>query len=161
MSKETTLKDELLGLGSIVEVDDMDAYPDMKYVIIARAIGKNSGGTTILRYRVAPHPEGITSTNEDEVLTVEGSKITTVYQAGYMDAEDEAFLAHHLQSLGEQPPIKVKPKQDTTASTKVTTTAATATNAPAVTTSEPLEAKDERKERALLQADPFYKLRKK
>ena len=47
---------KFLGLGTVVEVDDMDALKDTKYVVMARAIGQDSNGETILRYMLAPPP---------------------------------------------------------------------------------------------------------
>lgn len=97
----------------MVEVDDMDALPDTKYVVVARAVGKNATGQTLLRYRVAPHPFGNVPNHEDEILTVEDSKITTVYTEGYSDKKDDDFLENMLAAMsGAIKKMKKNPEHD-------------------------------------------------
>jgi hypothetical protein len=159
-----------LGLGSMVDVDDMDALADTKYVVIARAVGKNSAGGVILRYRLAPHPSGITPSNDDDILTVEGSKITHVYTKGYVDAKDDVFLSNKLQELtGSKVNAKAltQPKpsnsniaEETTASTNAQTNrnaqVSLGASVPETVVQQAEEKADEK-----LKTDPFYKFRKK
>jgi len=154
-----------LGLGSMVDVDDMDALADTKYVVIARAVGKNSAGGVILRYRLAPHPSGITPSNADEILTVEGSKITHIYTKGYVDEKDDVFLSTKLQELTgskvnakaiTQPkPSNSKITEETTASTSGQTSPTTQASLGASVPETVVQQADEK-----LKIDPFYKFRK-
>lgn len=61
---------KFLGLGTIVEVDDLISLPKTKYVVIARAIGRNKDDSTLLRYMVAPHPFGNVPDQEENILRI-------------------------------------------------------------------------------------------
>lgn len=143
----------------MVEVDDMDALKDTKYVVFARAVGKNSDGETILRYMLAPHPFGDVPKQKDNILTVEGSQITKVHVEGYVDKKDDQFLEELFVSIGQiiskasnnsaTPP----PPQEDEESKKAAQLAKEKT--------EKEEAERLEQERERLRRDPFYKFRKK
>lgn len=91
-----TQKDEklqFLGLGSMVEIDHIDALADTLYLIVARAVGKDDDGKTILRYQVAPHPKGGPAKQSDDIITLAKSSITKVVHKGYYDEKDDIFLS--------------------------------------------------------------------
>lgn len=91
-----TQKDEklqFLGLGSMVEIDHIDALADTLYLIVARAVGKDDDGKTILRYQVAPHPKGGSAKQSDDIITLDKSSITKVVHKGYYDEKDDVFLS--------------------------------------------------------------------
>ena len=95
--KDKKLK--FLGLGSVVEVNSMEALKDTKYFVIARAIGQNSEGDTILRYMLAPHPFGDIPNQQENILKVMDSEITKVIHEGYTDVLDEQFLEDLEQQM--------------------------------------------------------------
>ena len=90
---------KFLGLGSMVEVEDMDALKDTKYVVIARAVGKNSNDATVLRYMLAPHPFGDVPKQKDNILIVTDNQITKIHVEGYVDIKDDQFLEELLGNL--------------------------------------------------------------
>jgi len=140
---------KILGLGSIVEVDDMDALADTLYFVIARAIGKDGQGKTILRYQVAPHPGGAPEKDRDLVLTIAEAAITKVVFEGYLEEKDEAYLEDLVEGL-----TGVVKKSGGLKKTP----ALSAVPTPATPTPSPAKVEDEK---ALLQKDAFYKFRKK
>jgi hypothetical protein len=150
MSDEETKGLKFLGLGSMVDVNDMDALPDTKYVVIARGVGKNSSGQRILRYRLAPHPIGITPDNQDKLLTVEEAAITQVFSEGYRDEEDDAFLDGILEKLSGS---SVEKRASNRSATTEEVQAPVATK---VSEDEKLAEEQEK-----LKQDPFYKFRHK
>ena len=92
---------KFLGLGSMVEVEDMDALKDTKYVVIARAVGKNSNDATVLRYMLAPHPFGDVPKQKDNILIVTDNQITKIHVEGYVDIKDDQFLEELLGNLSQ------------------------------------------------------------
>ncbi|MFC4652341.1 DUF4176 domain-containing protein [Lactococcus nasutitermitis] len=151
MSEENEKKLKFLGLGTMVEVENTAALPDTKYVVIARAVGKNREGETILRYRLAPHPFGDVSANQGDILTVEESEITNTYVEGYRDKKDDDFLDDMM-------------KQMTGALKEVKTTEKAVIPIKDVEVKEKIlvveQHFDINKEQEMLKQDPFYKFRK-
>ena len=158
----TTAKLKFLGLGSMVDVNDMDALKDTKHVVIARAVGKDSKGATILRYMVAPHPFGDVPKQKDNILIVAESHITKVHVRGYVDEKDDQLLEEFLEGMNQ--------------TISKTNTSADKVSAPAISVEEEASKKEallaqeqakkeEMKrlelEKEQLRRDPFYKFRKK
>lgn len=149
---------KFLGLGSVVDVDSIEKIPDTKYFVIARAVGKDSSGQTILRYRLCPHPMGLTPTTEEEVLTVEGKQITEVYLQGYSDEKDDAFLETFLAKMSND--IKeITKKQPQTNPPENSKEVVEEKNQESVTVQN--EKLEKTKEHEKMKKDPFYKFRKK
>lgn len=158
----TTKTLKFLGLGSMVEVNDMDALPETKYVVIARAVGKNSNDATILRYMVAPHPFGDVPKQTDNILVVEEHNIKKVHVEGYVDEKDDRLLEEFLDGMKQ--------------TISKTNFSADKVSAPPTAEEEEVEKKtallaqkqaenEELKrlelEKEQLRRDPFYKFRKK
>lgn len=153
MSEDKEKSLQFLALGTMVDVEDMDAALDTKYVVVARAVGKNTSGQTILRYRLAPHPAGNTPANQADLLTVEGSKITKIYSEGYRDEKDDIFLEQMLaQMTGDLKKMKTEVKAPPVKSTEQA-------KATSPLPEEKQSSKEKEEER--LRQDPFYKFRKK
>jgi len=152
MNKEKN--NQFLGLGSMIEVDDVEALPETKYVIIARAVKKGDNDEIILRYRIAPHPTGSTSNNAHELLTINEDKITKVHTAGYTDKSDEAFLIEVVTGLDNNNASGELKKQNMTGTDKTNETEMGGILSALV------DQEQQAKETALLKKDPFYKFRK-
>lgn len=148
----TLKKLKFLGLGSMVEIDDMDALLDTKYMIIARAVGKNSKGETILRYQVAPHPFGNIPSQKENILTISESQVKEIISQGYTDEKDEALLNELLSKMNQAINSSVTKVDNLEEQRKLELQA-----------QESKRLEDERleKEQVLLRRDPFYKFRKK
>ena len=136
---------QFLGLGSMVEIDHMDALADTLYTIVARAVGKDGDGKTILRYQVAPHPQG--DTPSQNIITLAESSIKKVVHEGYRDDRDESFLLNMLKKMAGAPALPPKEKKEPIVSKD--TELRTVVVQPKI---------DDEKE--LLKRDPFYKFRK-
>ncbi|EGP4752179.1 DUF4176 domain-containing protein [Enterococcus faecium] len=151
---------EFLGLGSMIEVDDMDALLDTKYVVIARAIGKDSKENTILRYMIAPHPFGDIPSKKGNILTISESQVKKVLTHGYLDEKDDALFDELLtkmnqsirnQTSSSMPNFKTE-ADNLKEQKKIELQAQEAKK---------LENDRLEKEHALLRRDPFYKFRKR
>ncbi|MGM0332984.1 DUF4176 domain-containing protein [Enterococcus sp. AZ050] len=152
----TLKKLKFLGLGSMVKIDDMDALLDTKYVIIARAVGKNTKGETILRYQVAPHPFGSIPSQKENILTISESQVKEILTQGYIDEKDETLLNELLSKMNQainSPAINVKTEVDNLEEQRKLELQA----------QEAKKLEDDRlkKEQDLLRRDPFYKFRKR
>lgn len=140
---------QFLGLGSIVEIDHMDALADTLYVIVARAVGKDVDEKTILRYQVAPHPQGGSAKQADDIITLAEVSITKVVYEGYHDDKDEAFLSKLITSMeNELKNVGSAPKKETIGSQ--------AKEPQKKVVPLPPKVEDEKE---LLKKDPFYKFR--
>ncbi|HAP14669.1 MAG TPA: hypothetical protein DCZ00_01970 [Lactococcus sp.] len=146
---ENAKKLQFLGLGSVVEIDHMDALADTLYVIVARAVGKDSSGETILRYQVAPHPQGGSARQADAIITLAESDITKIVYEGYRDEKDDKFLSDMIagmekaiKKMGSSPKATAIPQEKKEEKPVV---------------SEPPKVEDEKE---LLKRDPFYKFKK-
>ena len=153
---------KFLGLGSMVEVEDMDALKDTKYVVIARAVGKNSNDATVLRYMLAPHPFGDVPKQKDNILIVTDNQITKIHVEGYVDIKDDQFLEELLGNLSQTV------SSENTTTTKISTDQASEDeeeNKKAELLAQEQAERDEAKrlayEKEQLRSDPFYKFRKK
>lgn len=141
---------QFLGLGSVIDINHMEALLDTFYVIVARAVGKAKEGNTILRYQVAPHPQGGSAKQSDDIITLAESSITKVIHEGYRDEKDDMFLSEMIK--GMENTIK-----NLESSTK--------TEKPVSQKKEPekgdvlLTPKVE-DEKEIMKKDPFYKFRK-
>lgn len=138
---------QFLGLGSVVEIEHMDALTDTLYFIVARAVGKDSSGQTILRYQVAPHPEGATKKHEDKIITLSEGDISKTIFEGYCDEKDDIFLSEMLEGM-EQAIKKMK-----TSSNHSTIPLKKVEEVPAT----PVPQIEDESE--LLKKDPFYKFK--
>ncbi|EHQ8838782.1 DUF4176 domain-containing protein [Enterococcus faecalis] len=152
----TLKKLKFLGLGSMVKIDDMDALLDTKYVIIARAVGKNTKGETILRYQVAPHPFGSIPSQKENILTISESQVKEILTQGYIDEKDETLLNELLSKMNQainSPATNVKTEVDNLEEQRKLELQA----------QEAKKLEDDRlkKEQDLLRRDPFYKFRKR
>lgn len=132
---------QFLGLGSVVEIEHMDALTDTLYFIVARAVGKDSSGQTILRYQVAPHPDG--ATPSQQIVTLAETDIIKVIHEGYQDNKDDSFLTALLEKMAGAPPLPTKEKVETSESKK--------------TEVKPPKVEDEKE---ILKRDPFYKFKR-
>lgn len=139
---EKEVKLQFLGLGSVVEIEHMDALTDTLYFIVARAVGKDSSGQTILRYQVAPHPFG--ATPSQQIVTLAETDIVKVVHEGYQDNKDDSFLTTLLEKMAGAPPLPKKEKGETSESKK--------------TEVKPPKVEDEKE---ILKRDPFYKFKRK
>ena len=153
---------KFLGLGSMVEVEDMDALKDTKYVVIARAVGKNSNDATVLRYMLAPHPFGDVPKQKDNILIVTDNQITKIHVEGYVDIKDDQFLEELLGNLSQTV------SRENTTTTKISTNQASEDeeeNKKSELLAQEQVERDEAKrvayEKEQLRRDPFYKFRKK
>lgn len=140
---------QFLGLGCIVEIEHMDALADTLYVILARAVGKDVDGKIILRYQVAPHPQGGSAKQADDIITLAEVSITKVVYEGYLDDKDEAFLSklitsmeNELKNVGSAPKKETLVAQDKEPEKNVVPS--------------PPKVEDDKE---LLKKDPFYKFR--
>lgn len=133
---------QFLGLGSVVEIDHMDALTDTLYFIVARAVGKDSSGQTILRYQVAPHPDG--DTPSQQIVTLAETDIVKVVHEGYQDNKDDSFLTTLLEKMAGTPPLPKKEKLEASHSKKIEV--------------KPPKVEDEKE---ILKRDPFYKFKRK
>lgn len=132
------LTGDFLPLGSIVRLEETE-HDDWLYFIVARAITKGAGDTTVPRYRVAPHPFGDTPTQE--VFSIRDSQIVEVVFQGYENQEDENFLNNLFQLMENAGTGQKQAVKETV-------------------TPEPTPVKEEVEEDELLKNDPFYKFRK-
>lgn len=136
---------QFLGLGSMVEIDHMDALADTLYTIVARAVGKDGDGKTILRYQVAPHPQG--DTPSQNIITLSESSIRKVVHEGYRDDRDDSFLLNMLEKMAGAPALPPKEKKESIVSKD--------TELKAIVVHPKIDDEQE-----LLKRDPFYKFRK-
>ncbi|MGX7048484.1 hypothetical protein RU86_GL001662 [Lactococcus piscium] len=148
-----------LGLGTIVEVDDMDALEHTKYVVVARAIGQDSNGETILRYMLAPHPYGHVPDQKENILRITASQITKIIHEGYTDELDtkllddlEDVMRGTLTQVVSGTKAEVDEKSDSDEKVKQVT--------PLVGQEPKLAAAQKLEEENILKRDPFYKFRK-
>lgn len=132
---------QFLGLGSVVEIEHMDALTDTLYFIVARAVGKDSSGQTILRYQVAPHPFG--ATPSQQIVTLAETDIIKVVHEGYQDNKDDSFLTTLLEKMAGSPPLPKKEKLEDPHSKNIEV------KLPKV-----------EDEKEILKRDPFYKFKK-
>ena len=103
-------KVNMLGLGSIILVDDSLDKVSKKFVIIARAIKKGDKDNILARYRVAPHPFG--DVPSQEILTVNEDQIKEVIFEGYLDDSDDNFVSDLVGKLSSiKSEVSVDPKQ--------------------------------------------------
>lgn len=140
---------QFLGLGSMVEIDHMDALTDTLYTIVARAVGKDGEGKTILRYQVAPHPQGGSAKQADDIITLAESSITKVVHEGYHDEKDEVFLSKMI--TGMENAIK-----NMSSNTKKEKPVTQEKEPEKIVVPLPPKVEDEKE---LLKKDPFYKFR--
>lgn len=157
--KEKKLK--FLGLGSVVEVDSIEAIKDTKYFVIARAIGQDSKGNTIFRYMLAPHPFGDVPNQQENILKVMASEITKVIHEGYTDVLDEQLLEDleqkmrgSLAQMGISPASQSTQKKDSQADDDKQILLEKEQEA------KKLAEKEKLNEQEMLKRDPFYKFRK-
>ncbi|GAB2023394.1 DUF4176 domain-containing protein [Pseudolactococcus yaeyamensis] len=151
---------KFLGLGTVIEVDDMDALKDTKYVVIARAIGQDSKGETILRYMLAPHPFGDVPDQKDNILRITASQIKQVIYEGYTDELDEKLLDDLENSMrGTLAQVKSSTK---TEADEQNNSVETVKQAIPLVKQETKNIAEIQKinEQMMLKKDPFYKFRK-
>ena len=151
---------KFLGLGTIVEVDDLISLPKTKYVVIARAIGRNKDDSTLLRYMVAPHPFGNVPDQEENILRITASQVKRVIYEGYTDELDEKLLADlesKMRGTDAPPPLTSK-----TEVSKTTNPEDEEKKAKELVEQQLKKAEEEQKlkEQEILKKDPFYKFRK-
>lgn len=132
---------QFLGLGSVVEIEHMDALTDTLYFIVARAVGKDSSGQTILRYQVAPHPFG--SIPSQKIVTLAETDIIKVVHEGYQDNKDDSFLTTLLEKMAGASHLPKKEKLEDHHSKNIEV--------------KPPKLQDEKE---ILKRDPFYKFKK-
>ncbi|WP_285004870.1 DUF4176 domain-containing protein [Lactococcus garvieae] len=132
---------QFLGLGSVVEIEHMDALTDTLYFIVARAVGKDSSGQTILRYQVAPHPFG--ATPSQQIVTLAETDIIKVVHEGYQDNKDDSFLTTLLEKMAGASHLPKKEKLEDPHSKNIEV--------------KPPKLQDEKE---ILKRDPFYKFKK-
>ncbi|MBC1925541.1 DUF4176 domain-containing protein [Listeria innocua] len=130
MSKETTL----LPLGTAVSIKNDDS----KYIIMARAIIKQTTGEMIAKYKAVPHPFG--ESKSYKTITIAATEITKVEHLGYEDELDKKFIQERLDNAPEQPNSPTETAATPASSTKT------------VQAEKPLDRPYD---------DPFYKLRKR
>lgn len=151
---------KFLGLGTVVEVDDMDALKDTKYVVMARAIGQDSNGETILRYMLAPHPHGDVPDQKDNILRITASQIKQVIYEGYTDELDEKLL-DDLENTMRGALAQVKSNSKAESNGQNNSDEPVKQTVPFVQQEiEKVVENQELKEKELLKKDPFYKFRK-
>ncbi|GAB2025551.1 DUF4176 domain-containing protein [Lactovum odontotermitis] len=153
MSKKEENISRFLGLGTMVEVDDMDALRETKYVVIARAVGKSTTGQTVLRYRIVPHPLGVIEATEEQILTVEASQVVKVDNEGYSDEKDDNYLDELLgQMTGSLKEMVASVNKNPEVQEEILEEVFNAQK----------EKEDQTiKEKAMLVRDPFYKFKKR
>lgn len=132
-----------LPLGSMVYLEDKDAYGTMLFLIVARAIARNEHGEVTSRYKVAPHPFG--DIPSEQIFSIKASDISEVVYEGFSNEVDRQFLEG---LIGQMTNAKSNPTPPQTKSTTI----------PEPQEVEEIESEEDEKEK--LKADPFYKFRK-
>ncbi|EPI09171.1 DUF4176 domain-containing protein [Enterococcus faecalis] len=127
-----------LPLGSMVYLEDKDAYGTMLFLIVARAIASNEHGEIISRYKVAPHPFG--DIPSEQIFSIKSGDISEVVFEGFSNEDDNQFLE---DLIGQMTNAKSNPTTPQTKSTVI-----------------PESQEVEEVEKEKLKADPFYKFRK-
>lgn len=148
-----------LGLGTIVEVDDMDALKHTKYVVIARAIGQDSNGETMLRYMLAPHPYGNVADQKEKILRVTASQITNIIHEGYTDELDTKLL-DDLEDVMRETLTQVVSGSKSEVDEKSNSDEKVKQVTPLVGQEPKHAAVQKLEEENILKRDPFYKFRK-
>lgn len=158
MAKETL---KFLGLGTIVEVEDLIALKDIKYfVVVARAIGRDKDDSTLLRYMLAPHPYGDIPDQKDNILRITASQIKKVIHEGYTDELDNKLL-DDLENEMRGTLAQVNSNSKTASEEPKKTDEAAKAVAPLVKKEIKNDAESQKiKEQKMLKKDPFYKFRK-
>lgn len=148
-----------LGLGTIVEVDDMDGLKHTKYLVIARAIGQDSNGETMLRYMLAPHPFGNVADQKENILRVTASQITNIIHEGYTDELDTKLL-EDLEDVMRETLTQVVSGSKSEVDEKSNSDEQVKQVTPLVGQEPKLAAAKKLEEEKILTRDPFYKFRK-
>ncbi|MGO4592441.1 DUF4176 domain-containing protein [Leifsonia sp. 2TAF2] len=91
------LKGAVLGLGSMVRLDNEDATG--LFVVLARGAFRPDGdrNEVVPRYLVGPHPYG--ETPDRETFPILAAEVQEVVHEGYTDAADAAFLEDLLDQM--------------------------------------------------------------
>ena len=157
----TEEKLKFLGLGTVVEVEDLIALKDIKYfVVVARAIGRNNDDSTLLRYMLAPHPFGDVPDQKENILRITASQIKKVIHEGYTDELDEKLLTD-LESAMRGSVAHTPPSTKTEKSTSNNSEEEQKKAEELAQEQEKKAVEEEKiKIQEMLKKDPFYRFRK-
>jgi hypothetical protein len=141
MTMTLNLTEELLGLGSIVRIENDRARG--LFVVLARGGYRpdNSGNEVVPRYLVGPHPYG--EAPDRETFPILATEIQAVVHQGYTDAADTRFVEDLLDQM----------ENGRRSTTRASHFAETLTAIPEATATEESEAV------ARSRVDPFFELR--